>query len=205
MKSVIEILADNGKYEGDVRRITKHQAVLVGLPYPLGKGWKDRCENILLNEEQEKEFRENDMEHRKNKLPVPFTQRNIMSDSAILDKSFYSSKEWRSLRYSALRRSDGRCMCCGRNTAKHGVVLHVDHIVPRSVDPSRALMLENLQVLCEDCNLGKSNTDEITWNNKSKEYEVDLKIRQALLRQALKNIGIELNKISMKKKKATKH
>jgi len=37
--------------------------------------------------------------------------------------------------------------------------MHVDHIVPRSVNPAKALDPGNLQVLCERCNLGKFNRD----------------------------------------------
>lgn len=35
----------------------------------------------------------------------------------------------------------------------------VDHIKPASRFPDLALDLENLQVLCNDCNMGKSNDD----------------------------------------------
>lgn len=77
-------------------------------------------------------------------------------------KEFYSSDEWRRLRYIVLREQEGRCQCCGRS-AKDGVVLHVDHIIPLSKDWSKRLEKDNLQVLCEDCNLGKSNTDSIDW------------------------------------------
>jgi hypothetical protein len=41
--------------------------------------------------------------------------------------------------------------------------LHVDHIKSRSKHPDLALEITNLQVLCADCNIGKSNTDETDW------------------------------------------
>lgn len=75
---------------------------------------------------------------------------------------FYITREWRELRYLALQAGDGRCQCCGRSPA-HGVVLHVDHIKPKSKFPHLALTLSNLQVLCADCNLGKSNKDDTDW------------------------------------------
>lgn len=53
-------------------------------------------------------------------------------------------------------------MCCGANPSD-GVKMHVDHIKPRSKFPELALVLDNLQILCEDCNLGKSNKDETDW------------------------------------------
>src|SRR4051812_22617275 len=81
---------------------------------------------------------------------VPFT-----TDERL---AFYQSREWRDLRYKALLRSDGRCECCGRS--RHdGVKLHVDHIKPMHRYPALRLTLSNLQVLCEDCNMGKG-----AWN-----------------------------------------
>ncbi|EIW6162743.1 HNH endonuclease [Salmonella enterica subsp. enterica serovar Saintpaul] len=75
---------------------------------------------------------------------------------------FYRSPEWRALRYQALVKYGAVCACCGRS-AKHGLVMHVDHIKPRSKFPELALDINNLQILCEDCNIAKSNTDEIKW------------------------------------------
>lgn len=79
-------------------------------------------------------------------------------------QAFYSSPEWRKLRYQALKMYGGRCAACGV-TANHGFVMHVDHIKPRSKFPHLALDITNLQVLCEDCNKAKSNTDDIKWRN----------------------------------------
>ena len=81
---------------------------------------------------------------------------------AQLRAEFYKSNEWLSLRYSVLAKYHGKCQLCGR-CRKDGVILHVDHIVPLSKDWSKRLDEDNLQVLCEDCNLGKSNTDSIDW------------------------------------------
>lgn len=76
---------------------------------------------------------------------------------------FYRSKEWRTLRYQAIKKYGGACSACGRTAAKHGIVIHVDHIKPRSKYPHLALRLDNLQTMCDECNLAKSNTDEIRW------------------------------------------
>lgn len=75
---------------------------------------------------------------------------------------FYDSEAWRGLRYQVLRRDGGKCVLCGV-TAADGATLHVDHIKPRSLFPELELEITNLQVLCADCNLGKSNTDQIDW------------------------------------------
>lgn len=78
---------------------------------------------------------------------------------------FYQSKQWASARYAALLRADGRCKCCGASSAD-GARLHVDHIKPRSKFPELALSLDNLQVLCDLCNVAKSNIDQTNWQEK---------------------------------------
>jgi len=78
---------------------------------------------------------------------------------------FYKSKQWASVRYAALIKSDGRCQCCGASKAD-GAKLHVDHIKPRSKFPGLALDLNNLQVLCDLCNIAKSNIDMTNWKDK---------------------------------------
>ena len=58
-----------------------------------------------------------------------------------------------STRYEVLKRAGGRCQLCHHNDRP----LHVDHIVPRSKGGTNDL--DNLQALCDYCNLGKSNKD----------------------------------------------
>ena len=90
-------------------------------------------------------------------------KRKSRKRKASVSLDFYSTPEWRRLRYQVLRIHQAKCMCCGRSPKDHGVVLHVDHIKPRSKHPHLELDLNNLQVLCEDCNLGKLNQDETDW------------------------------------------
>lgn len=80
------------------------------------------------------------------------------------EDGFYKSLEWRSLRYLVLKNCGGRCMCCG-NRPSGGIVLHVDHIKPRKTHPHLALALDNLQVLCSDCNIGKGGWDSTDWRH----------------------------------------
>ena len=59
------------------------------------------------------------------------------------------------LRYEVLRRDQFRCVQCGRSPANEtGVILHLDHIEPWS--KGGETVFENLQTLCERCNLGKA-------------------------------------------------
>lgn len=58
------------------------------------------------------------------------------------------------IRYEVLKRDNFRCKLCGMS-AEDGVKLHVDHIIP--VSKGGKSTMNNLQTLCERCNLGKSN------------------------------------------------
>ena len=73
-------------------------------------------------------------------------------------KVFYASDEWRRLRYRVLKTYGKRCMCCGASP-ETGAIMHVDHIKPRYTHPELSLSFDNLQVLCEDCNMGKGAWD----------------------------------------------
>ena len=77
--------------------------------------------------------------------------------------NFSKSVAWKAVRFEALKASNGGCCLCGRSNREHGVILHVDQIKPKSKWPELALTLSNLQVLCEDCNMGKGNRDDTDW------------------------------------------
>jgi hypothetical protein len=59
------------------------------------------------------------------------------------------------IRLYVLERDRFRCCYCGRSPATHNVTLHIDHRKP--VSRSGSNNSENLQTLCNECNLGKSN------------------------------------------------
>lgn len=80
--------------------------------------------------------------------------------------AFLSSYEWRRVRMVALKRYGARCQCCGATPAT-GAVMNVDHIKPRKLFPQLALDIENLQVLCGDCNHGKGNWDMTDWRDRA--------------------------------------
>ena len=79
---------------------------------------------------------------------------------------FYQSRAWRALRYRCLsenaKRNSGKPLCelCGAG-AEPGKPLNCDHIEPISRNWRRRLDPTNVQCLCVDCNMGKSNHDDM--------------------------------------------
>ena len=154
--------------------ITRRQANLLRIPYPLVKGWYDinkykdigdpykffdlsskqtKCKKGLAP--KQKGWKKN---RRVPSKITPNGMAELLGEEFVKSHAFYLCKEWKALRYTVLNESDGRCECCGASK-KDGAVLHVDHIYPRSKYWRLALNKENLQVLCDLCNTGKSNND----------------------------------------------
>ena len=67
------------------------------------------------------------------------------------------------LYYRVLKESQGKCALCG--TSKNERPLHVDHIIPRS--KGGKTVYENLQALCQKCNLAKGNKDKTDFRQES--------------------------------------
>jgi 5-methylcytosine-specific restriction endonuclease McrA len=82
--------------------------------------------------------------------------------SKVDKREFLETYAWRKVRMEALLKYGPKCMCCGA-TPKTGAVMNVDHIKPRKTHPELALSLENLQILCNECNHGKGNWDKTDW------------------------------------------
>jgi hypothetical protein len=95
------------------------------------------------------------------KMPAKKPKR---SNVYVSSDAFLSSYQWRKLRMEALIKYGRRCMCCGA-TPSTGAVMNVDHIKPRKRYPELALEINNLQILCHDCNHGKGNWNETDWRN----------------------------------------
>lgn len=74
------------------------------------------------------------------------------------DSGFYQTKEWIQLREKVFDKLGCRCLKCGSED-----FLHIDHIKPRSLYPELELEIDNMQVLCRVCNIGKSNRNEIDY------------------------------------------
>lgn len=79
-------------------------------------------------------------------------------------RRFYDSWSWKKLSYKIRRERGNRCECCGAKPSKtNNVRIVADHI--KSVRKHWHLRLnpKNIQVLCDDCNKGKSFQDETDW------------------------------------------
>lgn len=121
--------------------------------------WKPQPGDLSNRREELKRVKKK-IRARKKRQAAPTSDR----PRSTVEDGFYKSLEWRSLRYLALRNCGGRCMCCG-NRPGDGIVLHVDNIKPRHSHPRLALALYNLQVLCDDCNIGKGGWDDTDWRH----------------------------------------
>lgn len=102
---------------------------------------------------------------KKERLPQARTSKPAPVKVAGVDvtsTAFLETYEWRKLRMEALKKYGPKCQCCGATPAT-GAVMNVDHIKPRKLWPSLALDINNLQILCHECNHGKGNWDQTDW------------------------------------------
>lgn len=80
-------------------------------------------------------------------------------------EAFYQSWEWKQLRFLVLKLQGRTCQCCGATAGSRSadgkpVQIVVDHIKPISKFWELRLQKSNLQVLCDDCNMGKGAWDQ---------------------------------------------
>lgn len=135
----------------------------------LGKDFPESDITEFLSHRAEKKPRKERKERRSKKLiprtisqKPPERKREQRKNTYVMGDEFLQSYEWRKLRMMALTRYGARCQCCGASPA-NGAVMNVDHIKPRRIYPELALDIENLQVLCGECNHGKGNWDMTDW------------------------------------------
>lgn len=100
-------------------------------------GWIEACKKFI-------EYKNCDMEFIKLVRKTPEKSRHINEK----------------LRLKILKRDNYRCVKCGQSPATHlGITLHIDHIQPFSKGGDNSE--ENLQTLCDKCNLGKGNDETV--------------------------------------------
>lgn len=94
-----------------------------------------------------------------NRIEAKQPNGNAEGDEAV---DFYRTLAWRRMRFSVIAERGSTCEACGAS-AKEGARIHVDHIKPRSQFPELSLDPTNLQVLCDDCNLGKADGPAVSF------------------------------------------
>ena len=82
---------------------------------------------------------------------------------------FYKTKAWQEFRRKVFAAYPRVCMKCEDSES----IMHVDHIKPRSIYPALSLNFSNMQVLCEDCNVEKSNLHETDYREEAAARELD--------------------------------
>lgn len=73
-------------------------------------------------------------------------------------REFYDSWDWKRLSYDVKVERGRKCECCGARAPD--VRVHTDHVKPIRKHWHLRLVRSNLQILCEDCNMGKGSRDE---------------------------------------------
>ena len=131
---------------------------LVGLTIPDDQ-WKSFCD---LAQNTAKKTKKHSIKEWKKKKSVAQSDRSKKKNELkkAENLTFFSSSDWLRLRVNVLEKYGSSCMMCGRNYREDKVKIHVDHIKPRSKYPELALAMDNLQVLCHECNVGKGNRYE---------------------------------------------
>lgn len=138
------------------------------MPMPMNftsKQWvKENLDHIIGTNEFEKlKSCSSQMPAKKKKTkPRSYRSRSSSGSSFVTTDAFLSTYEWRKVRMEALKKYGPKCQCCGATPAD-GAVMNVDHIKPRKKWPSLALDVNNLQILCHECNHGKGNWDDTDW------------------------------------------
>ena len=129
----VEVLKNHGVLERDGELVSLNLKKM---------SLKEKSELLMLCEQKMREF--------------------VQDNDDIWDSRFATAPVSTGVRYEVLKRANKRCELCGVQDGDEGyedrLPLHIDHIVPRSKGGSNEI--DNLQVLCRACNLGKSNRDD---------------------------------------------
>jgi len=86
-------------------------------------------------------------------------------------RDFYDSWEWKRLSYDTKKARGRKCECCGAKAPDVRIV--TDHIKPIRHHWELRLDVSNLQVLCDDCNMGKGSRDDTDWRLKPQGEKCD--------------------------------
>jgi len=140
---------------GKVRRTLSKR--FIGKPSASTKELSRKCKHILWNSYDIRDVYK--WENNKAIYHLYYTLyvgNKDMSLEVVLSSKFYNTDQWRLLREEVFTDYGYACMCCGYESKSN----HIDHIKPKSKYPELALDINNLQVLCQECNTTKGNWDE---------------------------------------------
>lgn len=110
---------------------------------------EDEKEDAIHNETIENQTVETD-----NKRIDPKIWETLTKEQKIAFRKHERNRMTPKLRTKIKIRDNYTCKCCGRHMPD-GFGVHIDHIIP--ISKGGLSVEENLQVLCIDCNLKKSN------------------------------------------------
>lgn len=194
--------------------LTKQEANILGIFYPLQNGWAKRFANMEIDDnklplllgiakvhQEAKKLSRRERKKQKDAKNLELCQKygyvpskkskkitdkdwqiagwkTIKTENKVVienkpnvsSDAFLQTFEWRRLRMQAIKKYGSKCMCCGA-TPQSGAIMNVDHIKPRKIFPELALDMNNLQILCHDCNHGKGNWDMTDWRSEIERTE----------------------------------
>jgi 5-methylcytosine-specific restriction endonuclease McrA len=107
----------------------------------------------FYSKNKDEEFMKTFFKFRKQKQSNALQIKTYKKVTSTAYHKFYETKQWIRLSSQVKKIYGKKCMKCGDDKS----IMHTDHIVPRSIDLSKELDINNLQVLCECCNIVKSN------------------------------------------------
>jgi 5-methylcytosine-specific restriction endonuclease McrA len=97
--------------------------------------------------------------------------------------AFRAAWEWKRLSYEARQKADWKCQAWGCHAdGKKGAKIVCDHIRPiRSAEGwARRLDPNNLQVLCNDCNMGKGSWDQTDFRTPNMRLRLSDSLRKSV-------------------------
>lgn len=115
-------------------------------------GWRSALKSFLDYINEDYVLQENPQTSKKEKAQIIKPNKSVPQHLTSRDPNLR-------LKFLVMKRDNFKCCMCGRSPATTvGLELHIDHIIPWS--KGGETVLDNLQTLCNDCNLGKSNLSE---------------------------------------------
>jgi hypothetical protein len=116
----------------------------------------------------------------------------MCSTSCREERKLEYTKEITKSRFIIFERDNFKCVYCGRSSIEHGVLLNVDHIIPKVKGGKHSIY--NTVTACKECNMDKGNN------------YIKLEIYERILEELIKrNKGISYTAMLFVKRVFTEH